>query len=104
MVKFLGPAYSAEKAATLLYGLSGGTQTSVQLQNHADDFVGTIIGGNPATNDQRPEGSSRALEWLRILGEAPTVHSCYGTGAVSKSCEPNYGLPVTTDIRANQLK
>lgn len=99
MVKFLGPAYSAEKAATLLYGLSGGTQTSVQLQNHADDFVGTIIGGNPATYDQRPEHSSKAREWLRILGDAPTVHGCYGSGAADpEGCQARYGNSVTTNV------
>lgn len=43
-INFYGPAYSAEKAAGLLYQLSGGAKDYVSLQNHADDFVGSIIG------------------------------------------------------------
>jgi filamentous hemagglutinin len=95
----VGPAYSAQRAATLLEGLSNGNRSVVSLQNHADDFVGVLIGNNPATYDQRPADSSRLKEWRRIFGDAPTVHSCYGTGAASKEC-PIYGVPATTEVRS----
>lgn len=103
-VKFVGPAYSAQDAANLLNQLSNGNRSSVQLQNHADDFVGSIIGGNPATYDQRLENSSLMAEWLRMFGDAPTVHSCYGTGDVSPGCRPSYGPPVTVDVHANPIQ
>ncbi len=99
-LKLVGPAYGAEDAASLLDWLSGGRQTSVQLQNHADDFVGVLLGGNPATHDQRPPESNKLKEWWRIFGEAPTVHSCYGTGAISENCKPNYGEPKTINVNS----
>lgn len=100
-LKFVGPAYNAQEAANLLGWLSNGTSTVVTLQNHADDFVGNIVGGNPATYDQRPGDSNRIKEWIRIFGDAPTVHSCYGTMAVSKEgCRDNYGPPVTTELQS----
>jgi filamentous hemagglutinin len=98
-IKFVGPAYNAQEAANLLDWLSGGLQTTVQLQNHADDFVGSLIGGNPATYDQRPSGSTLLGEWLRIFGDAPTVHSCYGSMVVNQEgCFKNYGNPSTIDV------
>ena len=97
-IKFVGPAYNAQDAANMLDAMSNGNRSVVLLQNHADDFVGTLIGGNPATYDQRPPESSRLNEWWRILGEAPTAHSCYGTGAVSDKCEPTYGVPRTIGV------
>lgn len=96
-IKFVGPAYNAQDAANMLDAMSNGNRSVVLLQNHADDFVGTLIGGNPATYGQRPAESSRLNEWWRILGDAPTVHSCYGTGAVSVDC-PKYGNPITVEI------
>lgn len=98
-IMFVGPAYSAQEAANLLDHISDSHNSNVQLQNHADDFVGTIIGGNPATYDQRPSDSSLLNEWIKILGDAPTVHSCYGTGAVSQQCQPRYGQPTTVNVQ-----
>lgn len=79
-------------------GLSGGNRSVVLLQNHGDDFVGGLIGNNPATYDQRPKESSRLKEWYRVFGDAPTVHSCYGTGAVDAGCS-NYGAPITVRMQ-----
>lgn len=98
-VKLVGPAYNAQKAAGMLYKLSDGFSAGVELQNHADDFVGTLIGKNPATYDKRPENSSALKETLQILGDAPTVHSCYGTGEVHRDCERKYGKAPTMNIQ-----
>lgn len=98
-IKFVGPAYSTQDATNMLDGMSNGNRSVVQLQNHADDFVGGLIGGNPATYDQRPAESNMLGEWVGIFGAAPTVHSCYGTGAADpKGCERNYGPPVTIEV------
>jgi len=98
-IKFVGPAYDAQDAATLLDAMSNGNHSVVLLQNHADDFVGGLIGNNPATYDQRPAESSRLNEWWRIFGDAPTVHSCYGTGAVDpEGCKGSYGSPKTIEV------
>lgn len=98
-IKFVGPAYNAQDAANMLDAMSNGNRSVVLLQNHADDFVGTLIGGNPATYDQRPAESSRLNEWWRIFGDAPTVHSCYGTGGVDpKGCSKAYGVPVGVEV------
>lgn len=96
-IRFVGPAYSAQDAATMLNGMNNGNHSVVVLQNHADDFVGRLIGGNPATYGQRPEESNMLNEWVRMFGAAPTVHSCYGTGAASVDC-PKYGNPITIEI------
>lgn len=45
-----------EKTADLLNKLSNGNKYSVELQRHKYDFVGGVIGGNPATMDDAPEG------------------------------------------------
>lgn len=96
-VSFFGPAYNASRAAGLLDHLSGGNASGVSLQNHADDFVGRFIGGNPTTHDHRPTDSSRLGEWLRMFGAAPTVHSCYG--GVDEACEGAYREPITSLAR-----
>ncbi len=97
-IKFVGPAYSAQDAANSLHDLSGGSQNSVQLQTHLADFVGRLIGGNQATYGEIATGSSYIKEWIRMFGGASTVHSCYGTGAVSSDCYPTYSPPKTIDI------
>ncbi|WP_322521253.1 hypothetical protein SR882_10905 [Guyparkeria halophila] len=89
---------SAASMPQRFMNINGDAPTRVELQNHADDFFGSIIGGNQATYDQRPEGSSRLEEWAKAFGGAPTVHSCYGNGAISPKCEPNYGPPKTKQI------
>lgn len=99
LVNFYGPAYSAEKAAGLLYGLSGGKQDSITLQNHNDDFVGRIIGANPATYDQRPESSNKLKEWINVFKDGPTVHSCYGAGKAG--CGDQYGVAKTIKVKVD---
>jgi filamentous hemagglutinin len=79
-LSFYGPAYSAQQAAGLLEQLSGGRNSVVMLESHESDFVGSLIGRNPATWNQIPVGSSMFQEWIRMFGNAPTVHSCYGIG------------------------
>lgn len=98
-IKFVGPAYSAQEAANSLDTLSGGNQTTVQLQNHVADFVGRLIGGNQATYGEISEGSSLIKEWINMFGESPTVHSCYG--GADKKCIDTYGSPSTLNIPAN---
>jgi len=101
-VKLVGPAYNAQEAANRLDRLSDGFSLGVDLQNHADDFVGTIIGKNPATYGNRPAGSSALTETLRLFGDAPTVHSCYGTGDASRGCKDRYGKAPTSNIQPNK--
>ena len=97
MVHFFGPAASAQTAAKLLHELSGGKQDTVYLQNHKDDFVGTILGGNPATYDKVPEGSNKIKEWINMFNDQPTVHSCYGAG--TRECDTAYGGSATVGVK-----
>lgn len=96
LVRFFGPAYSAEKAAGMLYELSGGKQDTVYLQNHKDDLVG-VLGGNPATYGTVPDNSCKIKEWINILKDSPTVHSCYG--AASQGCNDSYGEAKTVGVK-----
>lgn len=95
-VNFYGPAYNAEQAAKLLYELSGGRQDQVNLQNHRDDFVGRVIGGNPSTFDQRPKESNKVKEWVNMFSNGATVHSCYGVG--KEGCDA-YGAAHTMSVK-----
>jgi filamentous hemagglutinin len=94
-VNFFGAAANAASADNTLAGLQNVTPGSRPNQLisvvHVDDFVGTFIGGNPATGGQsvlNPDGTPRSQisEWLNILGGEYTAHNCYGTG--SAGCQP----------------
>lgn len=95
-VSFFGPAYNAQEAAGLLNHLSGGKNSVVQLENHAADFVGSLIGANPPTWDQIPPGRAKAQEWMDIVRKDVTTHSCYGRG--KGNCDEKYGSPVPIPI------
>ena len=101
-IKFVGPAYSAQEAANRLDRLSDGFSSGVELQNHADDFVGTLIGKNPATYDSRHPKGTKLQEWINIFTEPPTVHSCYGTGAADKGCISAYGKAPTMKVQSER--
>lgn len=100
-IRLVGPAYNAQKAAKLLYKLSDGYSAGVELQNHADDFVGGWIGRNPATYDKRPDGSSSFKEAVKMFGDVPTVHSCYGATDTNYGCTKAYGKASTLYIQSN---
>ncbi|MNF97778.1 hypothetical protein D3C84_806180 [compost metagenome] len=101
-VNFYGPAYSAQKAADLLYELSAGMKDHVSLQNHGDDFVGSILGSNPSTHTQIPADSNKVKEWIRMFSSPGTVHSCYG--AAGPACIERYGDARTMEIKAKGSK
>ncbi|MFM0291260.1 two-partner secretion domain-containing protein [Paraburkholderia megapolitana] len=101
-IYFYGPAYNAQKAANLLFSLSDGKQDTVYLQNHRDDFVGSLIGMNPSTYDKRPEHSHKLFEWVNMFRPSPTVHGCYGKS--SEQCQGDYGSPKTMPIKAEGRK
>ncbi len=88
-INLFAPAYNAQSMANTLDYLSDGKQTSVGLENHADDFVGIVFGKNPATFDKIPSGSGPWNEAWRIFTTYPTVHACYGHG--SDVCISFYG-------------
>jgi len=97
-INLYGPAYGAQKTANMLYGLSNGVKNYVNLQNHANDFVGVLIGGNPATYSTRPEGSNKLFEGIRMFTNNKSVHNCYQDGG--KPCVERYGDPRTVKIKA----
>lgn len=97
-IYFFGPAYNAQKSANQLYVLSGGKQNSVTLENYKDDFVGSWIGGNPASNTRIPNGSNWIKEGINMLGGKETVHSCYGDG--HGNCNIKYGNSISIIIKA----
>lgn len=97
-----GPAFNAQETANLLYKLSGGAKDYVSLQNHNDDFVGRVLGRNPATYYQRPKDSSKANEWINMFSGAETVHSCGGSG--KRGCYERYGELKTIQIKAQRSK
>jgi filamentous hemagglutinin len=90
-INFYGAAYNAQQAANLLYSLSGHRQDSINFQVHQDDFVGTIIGGNPSTGGQTPDGSNKLASWYKMFNNPATAHSCYGSGGGKSPCEDYWG-------------
>jgi len=99
-INMYGPAYNAQKAANMLYGLSNGLKDYVNLQNHADDFVGIFIGGNAETYGKRPDGSNKLLEGVRIFTKKENVHNCYQKG--NDGCYKKYGEARTVKIKAKK--
>lgn len=97
LIRFFGPAYNAEKAAGMLYEMSEGRQDTVYLQNHKYDFVGVALGNNPATYETVPNKSYKIREWINILKDSPTVHSCYGNA--SDKCITAYGKAEVMEIK-----
>jgi len=97
-INMFGPAYNAQKTVNMLYSLSNGVKDYVSLQNHADDFVGILLGGNPATYSTRPEGSNKLFEGVRMFTKSNSVHNCYQTG--SDDCRKRYGDARTVKIKA----
>lgn len=88
-VRFYGPAYNAAKADELLGNLQNRdavidpakqNDMVLQLQNHAYDPVGRLVGGNPATGGTIPQDSNIAKEVIKVFGGETTVHNCYGAG------------------------
>ncbi len=75
-IHYFGPADHAQDAANQLNQLSNGRQNYVELQNHKDDFVGGLIGGNPTTYGKTPDGSSKIKETINIFNGDYTAHSC----------------------------
>jgi filamentous hemagglutinin len=88
-VNFYGPAANKQATEALLSSLNG-KESKIGLETHKDDFVGIVIGGNEATHDKRPAESSKLNEWITLIGDPPTVHSCYGDG--KPGCA-RYGFP-----------
>jgi len=102
-INFYGPAFNALNAANMLNRLSNGNQTGVNLENHQYDFVGSwplILGGNPASNFDIPEGSNGFKELINMFGNYATVHSCYGSGRLG--CEPKYGPSKNIWVKAKE--
>jgi filamentous hemagglutinin len=86
-INFFGPAYNAQQADNLLSTLQDRASLPValqpslvlQLQNHAADPVGVLVGGNQSTGGTIPEGSSPIKEAFKAVTMQPTtVHNCYG--------------------------
>ena len=74
----------------------------VELQNHKDDFVGGLIGGNPTTYGKTPDGSSKIKETINIFNGDYTAHSCTGANADKKNCTDPYGIPQSLIIHSNR--
>ena len=90
-----------EKTADLLNKLSNGNKYSVELQRHKYDFVGGLIGGNPATMYEAPEGYNQLKAiggMFGFDGKNYSVHSCYGSGKLE--CGSTYGPAQSKIIKA----
>ena len=90
-----------EKTADLLNKLSNGNKYSVELQRHKYDFVGGVIGGNPATMYEAPEGYNQLKAiggMFGFDGKNYSVHSCYGLG--KSDCGDTYGPAKSKIIKA----
>jgi len=96
LIRFFGPAYSAERAAGMLYELSGGRQNAVCLQSHKGDIVG-VLGGNRVTYSAVPDNSYKVKEWINVFKDSPSVRSCYGNAL--QECVDTYGKAKIMEIK-----
>ncbi|EJF78434.1 Uncharacterised protein [Candidatus Bartonella washoeensis] len=88
-INLFGPAYNAQDMANTLNYVSDGKQDYVNLENHKYDFVGGVIGGNPATFSKVLAGSNWWKETWKIFTTYPSVHACYGNADLA--CRRAYG-------------
>ncbi|EJF78442.1 Uncharacterised protein [Candidatus Bartonella washoeensis] len=88
-INFYGSAFNALVASALLTYVSDGKQTTVGLENHKYDFVGGVIGGNPATFSKAPAGSNWWKETWKMFSDPINVHTCLGDA--SYKCQKFYG-------------
>ncbi|MBI0002058.1 hypothetical protein H3S83_09490 [Bartonella sp. W8122] len=71
------------------------------LVKKRDDFVGLLIGGNPATMYEAPEGYNQLKAiggMFGFDGKDFSVHSCYGLG--KRGCGDMYGSAKSKIIKA----
>ncbi|CAM1656107.1 fhaB1 [Bartonella apihabitans] len=81
--------------------LSAGKKDEMILYFHKYDFVGGVIGGNPATMYGAPEGYNQLKAiggMFGFDGKDFSVHSCYGLG--KSGCGDMYGSAKSTIIEA----
>ena len=81
--------------------LSAGKKDEMILYFHKYDFVGGVIGGNPATMDDAPEGYNQLKAiggMFGFDGKDFSVHSCYGLG--KSDCGMTYGNAKSKIIKA----
>jgi filamentous hemagglutinin len=87
-VNFFGGAANAKNADEMLAGLQNRRESEdrsvLKSVVHQADFVGRLIGLNPATGGTMPvnaDGSakSQVSEWANIFSGEYTAHNCYGT-------------------------
>lgn len=113
-ISFFGPAYNAQKADGLLGflqnreaidGVQAKLNAVLKLQNHVADPVGTIIGGNPATEGTIPDGSTTMGEMIRAAtGKPDTSHNCYGSFDPQGNCGSFWRNGGSKSVPINKLQ
>ncbi|KKW68996.1 hypothetical protein AAV94_00815, partial [Lampropedia cohaerens] len=81
-IKMVGPAANVANSDRKFGHLQGQGETArhIVLENSALDFVGSLIGLNPATGDTNLKGKSWWSYTLDIFGGDSSAHNCYGFG------------------------
>ncbi|WP_375674251.1 filamentous hemagglutinin, partial [Bartonella sp. AA18HLJMS] len=88
-INLYGPAFNVLVAAGLLDYVSDGKQTTIGFDGNRYDFVSRIIGGNGYTYGTLPAGSNVWTEWLRVIMNPISSHTCLGD--VGPKCQKFYG-------------
>ena len=71
------------------------------IENHKVDFVGSFVGGNPATMTQIPSGSNNFMEILNVLLGKFSAHGCYGGSG--SACRNAFGPSQGIYVRAGGI-
>ena len=81
-LKMVGPATHVANADRQYVYLQGDSATPrhIQIENNANDFVGSQIGGNPPTMHDAPAGQGWWGSIPDIFGSPASAHNCYGLG------------------------
>ena len=79
-MKMVGPAANVEHADKILSQLQNRTshRQAIRIENHKQDSIGSIIGGNSYTTETTKYNFGKAL-YDTFFGKS-SPHNCYGVG------------------------
>ncbi len=96
-VNYYGGAANAADSSKTLQQLTGNEKATVNSTVHPQDFIGTVVGGNPATTTGAAnDGRGAISNAVNILLGTDTPHNSYGSG--------NQRDPGTSEVYWTELK
>ena len=106
-----GGAQNVQTGNQTLQQLTGNNNAKINSVVQQNDFIGTVVGGNPATSSYTssgpdgnatevtslPDGRSAIGNVYNVLKGTATPHNCYGTSGGTPGCDKQWeNLPISS--------